>query len=192
MSTENGTLWQGGWYQAAHALASPHCDARPADAQVDLLVVHSISLPPGQYGGGDVAALFLGTLDCTAHPYYERLRGLRVSAHFFVRRDGALVQFVDCDQRAWHAGASCYRGRSHCNDDSIGIELEGLEGEPFDAAQYGTLVQLSHALAQRYPIAHIAGHEHIAPGRKADPGAAFDWAQFQSRLGLPSIQFPLR
>ena len=192
MSSDNSPLWEGGWYQAARALASPHCDARPADTPVDLLVVHSISLPPGRYGGGDVAALFLGTLDCTTHPYYERLRGLRVSAHFFVHRNGELVQFVDCDQRAWHAGASCYRGRSRCNDDSIGVELEGLEGEAFEAAQYHTLVQLSHALVQRYPIAHIAGHEHIAPGRKADPGAAFDWTRFQRQLDLPSIQFPLR
>lgn len=189
---KGGDCWRGGWNQAANALPSPHCDERPAGAIVDLLVVHSISLPPGQYGGGDVEALFLGTLDNAAHPYYERLRGLRVSAHFFIRRSGALLQFVDCDQRAWHAGASCYRGRSRCNDDSIGVELEGMEGEAFESAQYSALVQLGLALVQRYPIAHIAGHEHIAPGRKGDPGAAFDWAQFQMQLGLPDLQFPSR
>jgi AmpD protein len=131
MNPETALPWRGGWYSRAHTLPSPHCDARPEGAAVDLLVVHSISLPPGQYGGADVAALFLGTLDCGAHPYYEQLRGLRVSAHFFIRRDGALLQFVDCEQRAWHAGVSHYRGRSQCNDDSIGIELEGLEGEAF-------------------------------------------------------------
>jgi len=189
---KDGNRWRGGWYQAAHALPTTHCDERPAGATVDLLVVHSISLPPGQYGGGDVEALFLGTLDNAAHPYYERLRGLRVSAHFFIRRSGALLQFVDCDQRAWHAGASCYRGRSRCNDDSIGVELEGMEGETFESAQYSALVQLGRALVQRYPITHMAGHEHIAPGRKGDPGAGFDWTQFQMRLGLPDLHFPSR
>ena len=192
MTPEPAALWSGGWYQAARLLNSPHCDERPADAKIDLLVVHSISLPPGHYGGREVEALFMGTLDCAAHPYYERLQGVRVSAHFFVRRDGEVLQFVDCDQRAWHAGASCYRGRSRCNDDSIGVELEGLEGEPFEPAQYGALVPLGRALTQRYPIAHIAGHEHIAPGRKADPGAAFDWAQLQKRLQLPGVNFPPR
>lgn len=190
MKPEPDPLWRGGWCQAARALASPHCDDRPADAKTDLLVVHSISLPPGLYGGDDVEALFLGTLDCTAHPYYERLQGVRVSAHFFIRRNGALLQFVDCDQRAWHAGASQYRGRERCNDDSIGVELEGLEGEPFEPAQYSALAQLGRMLVQRYPIAHIAGHEHIAPGRKADPGAAFDWTQLQRRLQLPGLNFP--
>ena len=189
---ESAGLWRGGWYQPARALASPHCDARPSGAPIDLLVLHSISLPPGHYGGDDVAALFLGELQHHAHPYYEQLQGLRVSAHFFVRRNGDLLQFVDCDQRAWHAGASCYRGRSRCNDDSIGIELEGLEGDPFEPAQYDALVHLARALVQRYPVAHIAGHEHIAPGRKADPGAAFDWALLQDRLALPALRFPLR
>ena len=192
MKPEPEAPWSGGWYQAARSLASPHFDERPADVKVDLLVVHSISLPPGHYGSGDVEALFLGTLDCAAHPYYERLKGLRVSPHFFVRRDGAMLQFVDCDWRAWHAGTSFYRGRSRCNDDSIGVELEGLEGEPFEPAQYSAMVQLGRALVQRYPIAHIAGHEHIAPGRKADPGAAFDWAQLQERLNLPGVKFPPR
>lgn len=190
MRPESGARWRGGWYQAARARPSPHCDARPAGAEVDLIVVHSISLPPGHYGGDDVAAFFLGTLDCSAHPYYEQLRGVRVSAHFVIRRDGSLLQFVDCDARAWHAGVSCYRGRSHCNDDSIGIELEGLEGEPFESSQYCALVQLSHALVQRYPIAYIAGHEHIAPGRKGDPGAAFDWARLRGAASLRGLHFP--
>ena len=189
---EGPDLWQDDWYRPASALASPHFDPRPADAHTDLIVVHSISLPPGQYGGDEVEALFLGTLNCASHPYFERLRGLRVSAHFFVRRSGAVVQFVGCDQRAWHAGESHYRGRNRCNDDSIGIELEGLEGEAFEPAQYAALTRLCQALAQRYPIAFVAGHEHIAPGRKADPGAAFDWAQFQQGLRLPGIHFPAR
>jgi AmpD protein len=192
MNPETALPWRGGWYSTAHALPSPHCDARPEGAAVDLLVVHSISLPPGQYGGADVAALFLGTLDCGAHPYYEQLRGLRVSAHFFIRRDGALLQFVDCEQRAWHAGVSHYRGRSQCNDDSIGIELEGLEGEAFEPAQYAALAELARALALRYPIAHVAGHEHIAPGRKADPGPGFDWARFAKLLCLPHMRLPVR
>lgn len=192
MSPKGGDLWRGGWLQGAHALPSAHCDERPEGATVDLLVVHSISLPPGIYGGSDVAALFLGKLDCNAHPYYERLRGVRVSAHFFIRRDGALMQFVDCDRRAWHAGASCYRGRSRCNDDSIGVELEGLEGDAFEPAQYNALVQLARAVAKRYPIGHIAGHEHIAPGRKGDPGAGFDWVQFQAQLRMPNLHFPVR
>ncbi len=192
MKAEIDTSWNGGWCQLARAMPSPHCDDRPAEASIDLLVVHSISLPPGQYGGADVEALFLGRLNCNSHPYYERLRDVRVSAHFFIRRDGELLQFVDCDRRAWHAGASWYRGRDRCNDDSIGVELEGLEGEPFEPVQYCALAQLGRAIVQRYPIAHIAGHEHIAPGRKADPGPAFDWAQLQERLALPDIHFPPR
>jgi AmpD protein len=185
-------LWRDDWYQPAVALPSPHCDARPDGAPIDLIVVHSISLPPGIYGGREVADLFLGTLDCTAHPYFERLRGLRVSAHFFVRRSGSIWQFVGCDQRAWHAGESRYRGRSRCNDDSIGIELEGLEGEPFEPIQYGALARLCRALAARYPITFLAGHEHIAPGRKADPGAGFDWHQLKRELARPALHFPTR
>ena len=175
-----------GWHRHARAVPSPNFGPRPAQAHIDLLVLHSISLPPGQYGGPQVEQLFTNTLDCGAHPYFDALRGLQVSAHFFVRRTGELVQFVSCHDRAWHAGQSCWRGRSNCNDDSIGIELEGLEGDTFEPAQYATLATLCHALAQRYPLAHVAGHEHIAPGRKQDPGPGFDWAQLQRQLGWPA------
>ena len=182
--------WDGGWHTSALHLPSPNFGPRPSGALVDLVVVHSISLPPGEYGGQAVQALFTNTLDWDAHPYFQSIRGLQVSAHFFISRSGKLWQFVDCDQRAWHAGVSCYRGRSQCNDDSIGIELEGLEGEPFEPAQYAALAALCHHLAQRYPIAYIAGHEHIAPGRKGDPGAGFDWQQLQQRLHWAPERFP--
>ncbi len=176
------SAWDGGWHRRAVRQPTPNFGPRPAGAVLDLLVLHSISLPPGEYGGGHVQALFANQLDWDAHPYFQSIRGLQVSAHFFITRNGQLWQFVDCEQRAWHAGQSCYRGRSQCNDDSIGIELEGLEGQRFEPAQYATLGALCHDLAARYPIAHIAGHEHIAPGRKADPGAGFDWALLRQRL----------
>ncbi|MGH6627777.1 MAG: 1,6-anhydro-N-acetylmuramyl-L-alanine amidase AmpD [Burkholderiaceae bacterium] len=185
-----GSLWQGGWYRFARQLRSPNAGSRPAGAQVDLIVLHSISLPPGQYGGEAVLQLFTNTLDWSAHPYFESIRGLQVSAHFYIRRDGELWQLVSCDDRAWHAGQSHYRGRDNCNDDSVGIELEGLEGGPFEAAQYETLSSLCAAIAQRYPIAHIAGHEHIAPGRKQDPGPGFDWPDLQHTLAWPDRCFP--
>lgn len=184
-------LWQdGGWYRFARRMPSPNFGPRPANAQIDLIVLHSISLPPGQYGGDEVQRLFTNTLDWDAHPYFQSIRGIEVSAHFYVRRDGELWQFVDADARAWHAGASSWRGRDNCNDDSIGIELEGLEGEVFEAPQYETLASLLPALAQRYPIAHVAGHEHIAPGRKLDPGPGFDWARLRGPLGWPASYFP--
>jgi AmpD protein len=183
------TLWEQGWYRFARRLASPNFGPRPAGATVDLIVVHSISLPPGIYGGDEVQRLFTNTLDWNAHPYFQSIAGMQVSAHFYVRRDGALWQFVSCDERAWHAGASHYRGRANCNDDSVGIELEGLEGEAFEEAQYEALSALCAAVAQRYPIAHVAGHEHIAPGRKGDPGAGFDWALLQRSLGWPAACF---
>lgn len=183
-------LWQAGWYGYARKLASPNFGARPPAALVDLIVIHSISLPPGQYGGDEVERLFTNTLDWNAHPYFKSIEGMAVSAHFFVRRNGELWQFVSCDERAWHAGRSQYRGRAECNDDSIGIELEGLEGEPFEASQYEALSGLCAAIAQHYPVAHIAGHEHIAPGRKQDPGAGFDWALLRRSLGWPAEWFP--
>ena len=182
--------WRGGWLRWAHACPSPNHEARPAAACVDLIVVHSISLPPGEYGGGAVAALFLNRLDWDAHPYYAQIRGLRVSSHFFITRAGAAWQFVDVRRRAWHAGASHYRGRAQCNDDSVGIELEGLEGQPFEAAQYATLERLCDALRQALPIRYIAGHEHIAPHRKADPGAAFDWPRLSRHLAGSGILLP--
>ncbi len=184
--------WRNGWWAAAHALPSPNCNARPAgDAgRVRLIVVHSISLPPGVFGGSEVAQLFTNSLDWEAHPYFAGIRGLQVSAHFFIRRDGALWQFVSCDERAWHAGASAWRGRSGCNDFSIGIELEGLEGGAFEAAQYEALARVCTGIARRYRIEGIAGHEHIAPGRKHDPGAGFDWQRLRRALGWAAGRFP--
>ncbi|MEK9802345.1 MAG: 1,6-anhydro-N-acetylmuramyl-L-alanine amidase AmpD [Curvibacter sp.] len=183
-------LWDGGWYRYARRLDSPNFGPRPAGVQIDLIVVHSISLPPGQYGGDEVQRLFTNRLDWNAHPYFQSIAGLQVSSHFYIRRQGELWQFVSCENRAWHAGTSCYRGRDNCNDDSIGIELEGLEGGEFEPAQYETLASLCAALGQHYPVQHIAGHEHIAPGRKADPGPGFLWPRLQQALGWPSRYFP--
>lgn len=182
--------WQGGWLEGARHCPSPNFGPRPAEALIDLIVVHSISLPPGAYGGPEVEQLFTNRLDWQAHPYFERIRGAQVSTHFFIRRDGELVQFVDADQRAWHAGASHWCGRDNRNDDSIGVELEGLEGEVFERPQYDALIRLCGSLASRYPIAHVAGHEHIAPGRKFDPGAGFDWHRLRQGLGWPIGCFP--
>lgn len=183
-------LWQQGWYHKAQQLCSPNFGARPSDALIDLIVLHSISLPPGQYGGPEVIQLFTNQLDWQAHPYFKGIEGLAVSSHFFIRRDGELWQFVSCDDRAWHAGASCYRGRQNCNDDSIGIELEGLEGALFEPAQYRVLSLLCTDIIEQFPIAHIAGHEHIAPGRKTDPGSGFDWHFFQLNLKKGAHCFP--
>lgn len=160
---------------------------------MSLLVLHSISLPPGEYGGDAIEQLFTNRLDWRAHPYYETIRGMQVSAHFLVRRDGSLLQFVSCDQRAWHAGRSSWRGRADCNDFSIGVELEGLEGDAFEAAQYDAVVALAAGLARRYAIGAVAGHEHVAPGRKGDPGAGFDWARLRAgvaSVGLVDWDFP--
>lgn len=183
-------LWQHGWYQAARHLPSPNHGPRPEGVVVDLLVLHSISLPPGVYGGNEVQRLFTNRLDPSEHPWFEQLRGLEVSAHFYIRRDGALWQFVSCDQRAWHAGRSRHRGRENCNDFSIGIELEGLEDEPFEPAQYDALVRLCSDIARQYPITSVAGHEHIAPGRKRDPGKGFEWPALRQRLGWQARCFP--
>jgi N-acetyl-anhydromuramoyl-L-alanine amidase len=182
--------WNGGWLDAARHCPSPNFWPRPHGAHIDLIVIHSISLPPGVYGGPEVEQLFTNQLDWQAHPYFEQIRGMEVSSHFFIRRDGELVQFVDAGARAWHAGASCWRGRDNCNDDSIGIELEGLEGDRFETAQYLALIRLCASLRTRYPVAHVAGHEHIAPGRKQDPGPGFDWSQLRRGLGWPRRCFP--
>jgi len=190
MSDTAAGLWQAGWYRFAKALPSPNFGERPEGAQVDLIVLHSISLPPGRYGGDEVQRLFTNRLDWDAHPYFQQIRGTEVSSHFYVRRDGELWQFVSCDARAWHAGASTWRGRTNCNDDSIGIELEGLEGEHFEDAQYETLAKLCPAIAQCYAIGFIAGHEHVAPGRKIDPGPGFSWPRLQERIGWPASMFP--
>ena len=185
-----GALFDGGWYRFARRLDSPNFGPRPEGTAIDLVVVHSISLPPGVYGGNEVQLLFTNALDWDAHPYFQSIRGMQVSSHFYVRRDGALWQFVSCDDRAWHAGKSHWRGREDCNDFSIGIELEGLEGERFEQPQYEALSALAAALAQHYPIRHVAGHEHVAPGRKQDPGAQFDWALLQRELAWPDDWFP--
>lgn len=190
-SSRQSPAWDHGWYRPASRLPSPNFGPRPDRIAVDLLVLHSISLPPGVYGGDQVQRFFTNRLDLREHPWFERLNGLEVSAHFFIRREGDLWQFVSCDDRAWHAGRSQHLGRDNCNDFSIGIELEGLEGEPFEPAQYDTLACLCAALATRYPIRHVAGHEHVAPGRKYDPGAGFEWSNLRRRLGWPSRCFPL-
>ena len=186
----SGPLWRAGWYAPAQALPSPNWGPRPEGSAVSLIVVHSISLPPGCFEGAFVQALFTNTLDWDAHPYFRGIRGLRVSSHFYIRRDGALWQFVSCDQRAWHAGRSRHRGRENCNDFSIGIELEGLEDEPFEPAQYDALVRLCSDIARQYPITSVAGHEHIAPGRKRDPGKGFEWPALRQRLGWQARCFP--
>jgi AmpD protein len=181
-----------GWVSGARHAPSPNHEARPAHGvPPTLLVVHNISLPPGQFGGDAIEALFQNRLDCDAHPWFDaNLRGLHVSAHFLIRRDGELVQFVSCDARAWHAGPSNFLGRERCNDFSIGVELEGTDERPFEATQYATLATLTRALAARYPIEAIAGHADIAPGRKTDPGPCFDWQRYASDAGLSSASFP--
>lgn len=171
-----------GWAGEALRMPSPNFDARAPGTQIDLLVIHNISLPPGQFGGPFIADLFGNCLDCDAHPYFDQLRALRVSAHFLIRRDGSVMQFVSANDRAWHAGVSSFCGRERCNDFSIGIELEGTDFAPFEPAQYETLAALTLALRARYPLTDVAGHEHIAPGRKTDPGPFFDWEHYRKSL----------
>ncbi|MEK0433159.1 MAG: hypothetical protein RL700_1366 [Pseudomonadota bacterium] len=182
-------VWHQGWYRFAYAVASPNFGPRPADTEIDLVVIHSISLPPGVYGGQQVQALFTNALQTSEHPYFETLRDVKVSSHFYIRRGGELLQFVSCDDRAWHAGVSTHAGRSQCNDFSIGIELEGIEGDRFTQEQYESLTALLPMIAQQYPIQHVAGHEHIAPDRKKDPGKGFSWRFLQQSLGWPDRFF---
>jgi AmpD protein len=180
-----------GWVAAAQRLPSPNFEARPNGAVPTLIVVHNISLPPDTFGGPEIADLFLNRLDCDAHPYFDaHLRGVRVSAHFVIHRDGSLEQFVSCDERAWHAGLSDFFGRERCNDFSVGIELEGSDTQPFEAAQYATLAPLVRELCAHYPIDALAGHSDIAPGRKTDPGPHFDWARLQRETQLGDVFFP--
>ncbi|ATE58812.1 1,6-anhydro-N-acetylmuramyl-L-alanine amidase AmpD [Thauera sinica] len=169
-------LLAGGWLAGARRVASPNFDVRPEGERPSLVVVHAISLPPDRFGGPGVEQLFTNTLDPGEHPYYAAICHLRVSAHFFIRRDGELVQFVSADERAWHAGVSCWEGRERCNDFSIGIELEGCDTLPFEPAQYHRLAELLEILRSHYPIGAVVGHSDIAPGRKTDPGPCFDWA----------------
>jgi AmpD protein len=195
METQRDALWRDGWYRFARRLDSPNFGARPADSVVDLVVIHSISLPPAQsdadYGGGYVQQLFTNTLDWDAHPYFETIRDQKVSSHFLIERTGALWQFVSTHDRAWHAGLSQYTNKAgitknNCNDFSIGVELEGVPGQTFTDAQYESLASLNAALGHIYSDLEFTGHEHIAPGRKDDPGSGFDWVRMYCQSGLQS------
>jgi N-acetyl-anhydromuramoyl-L-alanine amidase len=185
------SLWIDGWYRFARRLASPNFGVRPDGTVIDLVVIHSISLPPAQtdadYGGGFVQQFFTNQLDWDAHPYFDTIRGQQVSAHFFIERTGALWQFVSCHDRAWHAGVSIHikNGveKNNCNDFSIGIELEGVPGDAFTDAQYESLSSLNAALSHVYSGLDFVGHEHIAPGRKDDPGSGFDWLRLRRDIG---------
>jgi len=175
-----------GLLEPAVQCLSPNRDARPGSADASLIVIHGISLPPGKFGGPEIEALFTNTLDWDAHPYFGEIRGMEVSAHLLIRRDGAVVQFVPFTERAWHAGESCFRGQHRCNDFSIGIELEGEDETPYDDRQYPVLQAVINALCTAYPgisAREVAGHCDIAPGRKTDPGPAFDWFRLYDGLG---------
>lgn len=177
-----------GWLVDARRVPSPHHDCRPEEVTPSLLVVHNISLPPGEFGGPWIDALFTGTIDPNTHPFFAEIAHLRVSAHCLIRRDGEIVQYVPFDKRAWHAGVSTYQGRERCNDFSIGIELEGTDVLPYTDAQYHALVAITRLLIACYPemANHITGHSDIAPVRKTDPGPAFDWSRFHAMLNASS------
>lgn len=178
-----GARWRvddDGFLARARFIASPNFDDRPDESTLDLVVIHNISLPPGEFGGRGVEALFTNSLNPAEHPYYQTIQDLKVSSHFFIRRDGELIQFVSCLKRAWHAGLSNWRGRERCNDFSIGIELEGTDELPFADAQYDTLGKLIPCLASAFSIQEIVGHSDISPGRKTDPGPCFDWPRCKS------------
>lgn len=185
-----------GWLQGegVRQLPSPNCDMRPAGEEVSLLVIHNISLPPGEYGGCHIDALFNNGLDPMAHPYFMEIASLRVSAHVLIDRCGQITQYVPFYLRAWHAGVSMHRGKERCNDFSIGIELEGCDDQPYEDRQYETLQRLTMALLLEYPVLnrdniedHIVGHCHIAAGRKTDPGPAFDWSRYFQSLPLKEM-----
>jgi AmpD protein len=174
-----------GWIAGARRILSPNCDSRPAGTEISLAVIHSISLPRGRYGGDAIERLFINRLDPAAHPSFADLAGLRVSSHFLIRRGGELLQFVPLRLRAWHAGASRWRGRERCNDFSVGIELEGVDDGRFADAQYASLAALLRKLQRVLPLRDVAAHSDVAPGRKSDPGARFDWARFLQQLAQP-------
>lgn len=181
---------RGDWLLDAELRPSPNCDDRPAGTDISLIVVHGISLPPGEFGGPWIDDLFLNRLDPAAHPYFREIAGLEVSAHVVIHRDGRVVQYVPFGKRAWHAGQSCFRGRGTCNDFSIGIELEGTDETPYTEAQYARLAALIAALREAYPgigADAIAGHSDIAPGRKTDPGPAFDWPKLAGLLDTGNL-----
>lgn len=170
-----------GWlkpHATVRRIASPNYDKRPKATEPTLLVLHNISLPPGEFGGPEVIDFFLNKLDYSSHPWLERLQGISVSAHFFIRRDGLIVQFVSTQHRAWHAGISCFDGCERCNDFSIGIEIEGTDILAYTDEQYAALKSLTAALRAQHPLSAVRGHEHIAPGRKTDPGPAFQWRRY--------------
>lgn len=176
---------ESGRLSPARFVASPNCDARPNETEPELLVVHGISLPPGEFGGDEIEALFTNSLDWDAHPYFDGIRGLEVSAHVLIRRDGEVLQFVSFNERAWHAGQSRFHGRTRCNDFSIGIELEGEDETPYEDAQYESLIAVVNAVKDAYPKIvnrNIAAHSDVAPGRKSDPGPAFDWLRLYDGL----------
>jgi N-acetyl-anhydromuramoyl-L-alanine amidase len=179
-----------GWCNGVRRAPSPNFDARQGAGAIDLLVIHNISLPPGQFGGSFIEELFDNRLDHDAHPYFDQLRSLRVSSHFLIKRDGEVLQFVSADDRAWHAGASSFCGRERCNDFSIGVELEGSDFEPFETPQYEALAGLTGALQRHYPLAAVVGHQDIAPGRKTDPGPFFDWNSYRLRLAGMTLSTP--
>jgi AmpD protein len=189
-SSRRLTIDATGIVKIARQVPSPNHDQRPAHVAITLIVVHGISLPPGEFGGDAIERFFTNQLNPEAHPYYSDIAALNVSAHFLVRRDGALIQFVACGERAWHAGASTWKGKERCNDYSIGIELEGTDDLPYEPPQYETLARLSRALRRRYPISELVGHSDIAPGRKSDPGPAFDWSRLRRLLGSLDVRTP--
>ena len=186
MTSSDQWKFANGWLACACPVPSPNFNARPTEAAPELIVIHGISLPPGEYGGPYIEALFTNQLNPADHAYFSEVAHLTVSAHFLIRRDGAIVQFVSTDDRAWHAGESCWERRTNCNDFSIGIEVEGCDEERYEMPQYRVLAQLIRAVRNQYPaIQHdaIVGHSDIAPGRKTDPGPAFDWSQLKGLLG---------
>lgn len=181
------TIGTDGWVSEAAQCPSPNFDGRPAGSEISLIVIHAISLPPDEFGGPGVADLFTNRLNPSAHPYYAEICHLRVSAHFFIRRDGSLVQFVSINDRAWHAGVSCWEGRERCNDFSIGIELEGCDTQSFEDKQYRTLADLVGPLVRHYPVTAVVGHSDIAPGRKTDPGPFFEWPRLRAEPQLAVV-----
>ena len=173
-----------GWVSGLRQIVTPNCDSRPPGSKINLLVIHNISLPPGEFGGQAILRLFSNTLDTELHPYYAQLKGVKVSAHFLIRRGGEIVQFVPCAKRAWHAGVSSWQGRTACNDFSLGVELEGCDDVPFSEQQYAALTRLTRRLKHAYPIRDIVGHSDIAPQRKTDPGPCFDWLRYLAAVNL--------
>ncbi|HMX22081.1 MAG TPA: 1,6-anhydro-N-acetylmuramyl-L-alanine amidase AmpD [Accumulibacter sp.] len=174
-----------GWLAGIRRIDSPNHDSRPDNEAVTLIVIHAISLPPAEFGGPAIIEFFTNGLESKAHPYFAQLEGVRVSAHFLLRRNGEMIQFVSCEQRAWHAGQSCWQGRTRCNDFSVGIELEGCDDRPFEDAQYRQLLALLRVLRANYPITAVVGHSDIAPGRKTDPGPCFDWQRLAAAGKFP-------